>query len=346
LLQSEYDSGEHILAIALGVAPYGAVGVSVWETGRAVLTFVCPDGTQAWRAEVPVAPYQALLRVTFGPDGDLWLSGADFPVDTLQRFVARYSNEGELKFARIYPGHTPEDSMGGSHGDNSYGLTFAGERGPFVTGTKRRPNGHELWLAELDGAGNILWEYTDGEPENRGFAHLVEASDSQLVMLAEQRPPGTEGQGPYTFLRGFSLSGEPSWQVRVDQNQMGSAGYLAYRDGQILLGGAAMHADALRPRLQAYRDDGEFSWDLFLVDEYGTNVEVALDSEGRRYTMGRYGTDEENWPDALRIYDAEGALLEHLETPYGAIVMGPQDHLYTLTSRSPVAGWLLTERVF
>ena len=84
------------LLAGFAVSSIGAAAVTSLEGYDWVLTVVCPDGTVAWRVDLPVHNSQPFVGgVAFGPDGDVWVSGANFVDGSFERMIARYTPDGE-----------------------------------------------------------------------------------------------------------------------------------------------------------------------------------------------------------------------------------------------------------
>jgi uncharacterized delta-60 repeat protein len=274
------------------VAKYDPAGAQLWMT-----TFDPSMGLDDRFYAVAVDPADNIL---VAGDSDVMPASSDL-------WVAKLDPQGNESWSRTFDGPgAADDGARGVATDSAGNVAFTG----FV---RIDTADIDIFVAQLDPAGNTLWSEVVAGPEvydDRGQAVAIDRDDDAVVVAGYVSHGGFNRD---VWLRKYDLDGDVLWTQTWDNGSSGEeAGYgVAVRpDGTIAVAGMtpiiATNQDVFlgvwdgSGALQWYR---QFGGQAFLDDE---GLAVASDADGNLVIAGFRGASETDGDIYLRKYDAIG----------------------------------------
>jgi hypothetical protein len=170
---------------------FGAGGNDVW------LVKVNAEGTQQWARTFGGSGSELAFSMDNAPGGDYYLAGYTTSGNGWDVYVICTNATGVLLWARTY---------GGNGTDFAEGVCATSDGGLAVGGVSGELGG--AWVIKLDGAGNMQWNYTYGQPSNGAVMEIIQLADAGFLTV------GLTGNHPYdgSVLR-LDLQGHLVWSL-------------------------------------------------------------------------------------------------------------------------------------
>ena len=140
----------------------------------------------------------AAYSVTTSPDGEIFIAGGQRGAnDTQDRWVAKFSGEGEMVWSKYYDESKFEAAM-------AIGVR---EDAVYVAGTTM-PDDRNLWVARLDLDGNTVWEDQFDSGFGDDFAKGLSVVADGVVVVGVVSLEGGLGT---TWTRRYAANGDVQW---------------------------------------------------------------------------------------------------------------------------------------
>jgi hypothetical protein len=280
-----------------------------------------PGGTLAWTERAGITGYTTPTSIALDPSsGDVVVVGyfvgtVDFGGGVLSNhgdaaaahdaFVARFDSAGRFRWAKGFGGGLLTIANGvavDSSGNVAVGGLFQGGV-DFGVGAVGAVGDLDLFLLELDSAGNYRWCKTFGASGQAQGLDGVAADGQGAVFLAGQTSGADLGGGPMTgyTIAGFKSGGAYAWSHAFALTTQGAQSLAANSAGDLVLAGAftgsvdfgsgaltsAGNLDAFVARFNA---SGGAVWSKRFGDPSDQSITgVALDPNANVYITGPYG---------------------------------------------------------
>ena len=157
-----------------------------------------PSATMVWEFRSEVLGDGSIYSVATSADGEIFIAGEQGgPSDTLDRWVAKFSGEGEMVWSKNY-------DEGEFEAATAIGVR---EDAVYVAGATK-PDDRNLWVARLDLDGNTVWEDQFDSGFGDDFAKGLSVVADGVVVVGVVSLEGGLGT---TWTRRYAANGDVQW---------------------------------------------------------------------------------------------------------------------------------------
>jgi cysteine-rich repeat protein len=262
---------------------------------------VAPGGTIWWHDASNDDPHPSSGNaLAWAPDGNIMLAGQSWDGLNADRFLGKFSPDGELIWGTVHEGGFKED-------DYTADVAVDGDGASYVVGSGIRDDeGQDGWLGKFDENGELEWANWHSGPSHASDWGSGVALDGQgsVYYVGEEK---VAFEGVNAFIRKLDSDGDEIWVRTYGAEGDQAANWVGHDDEGLLIVGNFSNDkdddwDAWLARLD---EDGELLWEVTwagpLAEGWDFGSAAAVQDDGDILVVGASQTalSPMGWP----VYD-------------------------------------------